>query len=478
MSTVHRIAKNTTILSISQIVTYILGFFTTMYTARYLAAGGFGILSLAISMTGIFGILADMGLSTLMVREVARNKALADKYVSNAFIMKIILSFLMLGLIFLTVNTIKYNQTVSIIIYLIALSTIIGAFVTILSAIFQANEKMEHVSISIILNSVLMLSGTLIGIHYNMNIFYFATLYIISYILVFVYISSAYLRTFSMPKIEIDFSFWKSTLKEAWPFGITSLSGMLYTYIDSIMLSIIQGNEVVGWYSAAYRLMLVVLFIPNAANMAIFPIMSRYYTSSKESLQVMYERYFKYMIILGIPIGSGTTILADKIILVIFGPGYTQSVIALQILIWTMVFTFAGASFVQLLQSINKQLIITKISGICVIINIILNLTLIPKYSYIGASFATVLTEIVLVGYIFFATYKLSYRIPYKLIIIDLAKVLLATSVMSLFIWYLKGLNLFLLIIIATILYFVVIYLVKGIDEVDINILKQLKGTA
>ena len=475
MSTVRRIAKNTTILSISQIITYILGFFTTIYVARYLAAGGFGILSLAISMAGIFGILADMGLGTLLVREIARNTALANKYISNAFIMKIILSFLMLGLIVLTVNIIGYNKIVSIVIYLIALSTIIGTFTTILNSVFQANEKMGHVSISTILNSASMLSGTLIGIHYNLNIFYFAALYVISYILVFVYISSAYLWTFSMPKFEIDFSFWKSTLKEAWPFGITGLSGMLYTYIDSIMLSIIQGNEVVGWYSAAYRLMLVVLFIPNAANMAIFPIMSKFYTSSKDSLKMMYERYFKYIIIIGVPIGFGTTILADKIILLIFGLGYTQSITALQILIWTMVFTFAGASFVQLLQSINKQLIITKISGVCVIINIMLNLILIPKYSFIGASFATVLTEIVLVGYIFFATYKLGYGIPYKLVVTDLSKVLLAALVMSIFIWYLKGLNLFLLVIVAILVYFTVLYIVKGIDKTDIKLLKQLK---
>jgi O-antigen/teichoic acid export membrane protein len=475
MSTVHRIAKNTSMLLIAQIVTYLLSFFTTMYMARYLGAENFGILSLALSITAIFGIVVDMGLSTLLIREVARNTSLLNKYIFNVFVMKIFLSFLMIGLIVLSVNLIGYSTTVSTVIYLITVSTIIWSFVTFLSSVFQANEKMEHVSLSTVLNSILLLSGTLIGIYYNMNIFYFAALYIISYTLVFIYIDLAYLKTFFIPQFKIDLSFWKPTLKEAWPFGITGLSGMLYTYIDSIMLSIIQGNAVVGWYSAAYRLILVVLFIPNAANMAIFPIMSKFYTSSPDSLKMMYERYFKYMIVIGIPIGFGTTILADKIILLIFGPGYVQSIIALQILIWTMVFTFAGASFVQLLQSINKQLILTKISGICVIINILLNLALIPKFSYIGASFATVLTEIVLVGYIFFATYKLGYEIPYKLVITDLLKVIAAALVMSMFIWYFKDLNLFLLIITSTLVYFTAIYFVKGIDDVDLNLLKQLK---
>jgi len=475
MSTVHRLVKNTSVIFISQILSYVLGFFITMYTARYLGAEGYGILSLALSITGIFGILADLGLNTLMVREVARNKELADTYISNTFLMKMVLSILTFGLMFSVVNIIGYSSTVSTVIYLITFSVILNAFTGVLNAVFQANEKMEYVSVSTILSSAAMLVGTAVGIYYHYDVIYFAMLYIISYGLVFIYISIMYLWKFSLPKIHIDMSFWKPTIKEAWPFGITSLSGTLYTYIDSIMLSIIQGNTVVGWYSAAYRLMLITLFIPNTVNTAIFPVMSRFYTSSRDSLNLMYERYFKYMLIIGIPMGFGTTILADKIIMLIFGSGYSQSVLALQILIWTMVFTFAGASFVQLLQSVNRQIVITKISIICVLINILLNLVLIPRYSYIGASFATLLTEVVLVAYIISTSYKLGYGIPKKTVLKDFFKVLGATLIMSMFLIFFKDLNLFILIILAMIVYFISLYLLKGVDNVDMALIKELR---
>ena len=474
MSTVRRIAKNTGVMFIAQIMTYVLGFFITMYTARYLSAEGFGVLSLALSITAIFGIVGDMGLSTLMVREVARDNSTSNKYLSNIALIKVILCILMFVVIVLTVNIIGYNKLVSTVIYLIAISVIINAFGSVLTAVFQANEQMEYLSLSTILSSILMFSGTLIGIYYKLDILFFASLYIIANSLVFMYIIFIYITKFNLPKLEIDTSFWKPTIKEAWPFGITSLSGMLYTYIDSIMLSIIKGNEVVGWYSAAYRLMLIVLFIPNAVNTAIFPVMSRLYNSSRDSLTLMYEKYFKYMLAIGIPMGFGTTLLADKIILLIFGQGYTQSIAALQILIWTMVFTFIGAAFVQLLQSINKQLIITKISIICVIINIVLNLILIPKYSLIGASFATLVTEIFLVGYILLISYKLGYGIPHEIVIRNLSKVLAATAVMSIFIWYFRSLSLFPLIIISILIYFTSLYLVKGIDDDDMLLIKEI----
>ena len=202
--------------------------------------------------------------------------------------------------------------------------------------------------------------------------------------------------------------------------------------------------------------------------------MSRFYDSSKDSLTLMHERYFKYMVILGIPMGVGITLLADKIMLLLGGSGYIQSIIALQILIWTMVLTFIGASFVQLLQSINKQLIITKISIICVIFNIALNLVIIPKYSYIGASVVTVLTEILLVGYIIWTSYKLGYGIHFKVVVDSVSKTLFATLIMSVLIWYLKDLNLFILIILATLLYFITLYLIKGVDDKDILIVKEI----
>ena len=77
MDTTKRIAKNTAVLFFAQIISYIIAFIYTMYTARYLGSAGFGILNFAVSFTGIFAILCDLGLQTLTVREVSRDKSLA-----------------------------------------------------------------------------------------------------------------------------------------------------------------------------------------------------------------------------------------------------------------------------------------------------------------------------------------------------------------------------------------------------------------
>lgn len=91
MSTVRRIAKNTTVLLVAQVASYLLAFFYMMYAARYLGAAGFGVLCFALAFTGIFAVFADFGLRPLMVREIARDESLAPKYLANAGLMKVIL---------------------------------------------------------------------------------------------------------------------------------------------------------------------------------------------------------------------------------------------------------------------------------------------------------------------------------------------------------------------------------------------------
>ena len=476
MNTIQKISKNVGLVFVSQILTYVLAFFTVVYTARYLGADGFGILSLALSIGAIFGVFADMGISTLMVRELARDRSLTGKYVLNGLLMKFLLSFVTFSLVFLAVHAIGYNWTESIIIYLITLSVIISSYYTFLNAIFQANERMEYLSLANIINSVVLLVGTLLGIYLGLNIVYFAVVYVVTSIVVLIYCIGIYFWSFSGIELKLNFGFWTTTLKEAWSLGIITLSGMLYTYVDSIMLSIFKGAEAVGWYSAAYRLMYIALMLPNAINIAVYPVMSRLYSSSSsQSLKLLYERYFKYMLIVGIPLGFGTSILAKQIILLLYGSGYEPSIIALQILVWTIVFTFAGAAYIQLLQSINKQLIITKISIICLIINIVINLILIPPYNYVGASIATLITETVLVSYIIYVSYKLGYGVSSKVVLKDLSRILVSTIVMSLFLVFFINSNFFLLVLGGIFVYFIVLYLVKGIDDIDMYIIRKLR---
>jgi O-antigen/teichoic acid export membrane protein len=110
MNGTQKLAKNTVVLFISQFIGYVLGFFYIMYSARYLGAENFGILSSAIALTGIFGVFMDLGLSTFTTREVSKDKKLASKFLGNTILIRSILSSFIFLIIVIFVNILpEYN---------------------------------------------------------------------------------------------------------------------------------------------------------------------------------------------------------------------------------------------------------------------------------------------------------------------------------------------------------------------------------
>ena len=481
MSTVQKIAKNTIALLVSQVASYLLAFFYMMYTARYLGPASFGILSFALAFTGIFAVFGDFGLQSLTIREVARDKSLAPKYLANISLMKIILVAITFGLIALTINLMGYPEETITVVYLLGLSVIFTAFTQMFYSIFQAFERMEFQGIGQMLNAALVLCGTIFAIKYGFGVVGFASLYLIASIIALGYCFAVMKLKFSNPSstsatkaIEFDWSFWRPTIKEALPFGLTAIFVNIYYWISSVMLSVMQGNEIVGWYNAAYRTVLVLAFIPTALLGAIFPVMSRSHESSQSALKLYYERSFKYLLTIGFPIGVGTTLLAGRIIRLIYGLEYTPATIALQVLVWSEVLIFMSVVFGTLLNSINRQIIVTKVCALAAVLNVALNLILIPKYSYIGASIATVATECFAFIFLFIQVSKIGYGLANRSTLRLATKVIVAGSLMGVFAAYFANLNLAILVISSALVYFALIYLFRGIDKTDIELAKHL----
>jgi O-antigen/teichoic acid export membrane protein len=486
MSDVRRIAKNTTVLLISQVIGYILAFFYTIYTARYLGAAGFGIISFALALGAILSIFTELGLSTLTVREVSRDKSLANKYIGNTLALKLILSSITLVSMVLVVTLLHYPPQFAAVIYYITLSFVVGAFTSIFYSVFQAYEKMEYQSVGQIINSVIMFSGILIIITYQLSIVNFGLIYLIASIISLIYGFVVCVWKFVLPKIEIDVGLWKSLLPkieidlnlwrfliiEAIPLTISSVFLLIAFRVDTILLSIFNGNEAVGLYNAAFSLMTALMFVPFVYVSAIFPILSRLNVSSKELLKYSYETSFKYLLILGLPIAVGTTLLANPIILLIYKSGFTQSIVALQILIWSIPIIFINYILGTAINSINKQRDTVKTTFVAMFLNIALNIWLLPHYGLIAACFITVLTELTC----FLLWFHIMNVHGYKINILKiLYKPVIASLIMGLAIILLHT-NMFIVIIIATIIYFVTLYLLKTFSEDDISLIKKIVG--
>ena len=330
---------------------------------------------------------------------------------------------------------------------------------------------MEYQAIGTILTSIFLLSMALLAIYFKLDLVFFALIYLIVSIILLIYNITICLWKFISPKIELDVNFWKLILSESIFFVLASVFTEIYFNIDSVMLSLMIGNEAVGFYNAAYRLIFILLFIPTVLIISIFPLMSKHFESAKNILKMEYEKIFRYLFILALPIFIFGVLFADKIIIIIYGSNYTASIGALQILICVIPVIFITYLFGNLLGAINKQRLVAIITGASAIFNVILNILLIPKFSFFGASLATVLTEICVFIIMFSYISKFFHKIS---ITNNVLKPLIGASILAILILIFNYINWILAFVLGIIIYIPILYMLNIVGNEDIKLIREL----
>lgn len=471
MNTVKRIAKNTLVLTAADIFSKVLSLILVAFIARSLGDVGFGKYSFAISFTAMFAVLADLGLSTLTTREVARNKSKVDSFLGNIALIKLLLSIITFTIIFVIINLMNYPSDTTIIVYIFGLYWILNSFAQFFRSIFRAFEQMEYEALTISLEKILAVSFGIYVLFSGYGLIELALVILFSGIVNVLVSFFVIIRKFAKPKFEFDLKLWSYLLHESLPLGLVLIFISLYFKIDIVMLSLMKGDAAVGWYNASVVMIEALSFIPAIFMISLFPAISRFFVSSKESLAVAYEKSFRYLFILGLPIAVGTTLLADRIIFFIYGRDFINSVIALKVLIWALLLIFINHLLGTVLRSIDRQKLNAFFAGNAVIINVLLNLVLIPRYSFLGAAYATVITEIFIFISYFYYTSKFVSKIPVHMIVI---RSTIAGLSMGIFIYSLGNFTLIFLVPLSTVLYFILLYILREFKGDDVELFKEM----
>lgn len=471
MSVVRRIAKNTSALFIAQVVSSSISLIFGIVIARVLGDTIFGKFAFALAFTDIFSIFISLGYNTLLIREVSRDKTQVNKYMNNIFSFRVVFSVVLFVLIVITINIMQYPDDTKLAVYLLGIFQILEALANVFKTTFRAFERMELEAVVIVSVHLLSLPLMLLIIYLGYGLIAVCLVYVAIGLMDLLFSLILCGKKIAFVKKDIDYNFFKKTIPTAISLSMLAIFALIYVKIDTVMLSIMKGDAVVGWYNAAYYLVQGFKPLQQMMMSAVFPIMAFSYVSSKDSLKRIFETSFKYLFILGLPIAVGITLLADKFIFLIYGADFQNSIIALQILSWDVLLVFLYGCISFLLVSINRQHQMALFAGCTAVINITLNVLLIPTYSYIGSAFATIIAEsFLLVAYIVLAA-KYFHLLPLHKIII---KPIIAGSLMGVFVFYFSQIHLAIVIPIAILIYFSVLYIIKGFSKDDISILKSL----
>src|SRR3989338_7234609 len=311
MSTVRRIAKNTISIAIGQ-MGWILLSLLLYYSSRILGVEDFGKYAFAFSFVNLFIVFSEFGLSGVVVRQLSRNRETVKKYLGNIIVIKLLLSALAFALVFISINLLSYPDDTKIAVYFLGAYMALAAFANLATYIFRAFEKMEFEGFLIAFPKFMTVVFGIPALLLGYGLIGLATAFLAAGILDVIVSLYLVARHFSEIKPEVDISFWKDITSQSIPFGLIFLFNTLSGRINTLMLSLFSNDYAVGIYSAADKFVEGFYIIPSLVVAPLYPVMSRYYLSSKESLQKTYYMAFKALFIFSLPLAVGSIFVSGK----------------------------------------------------------------------------------------------------------------------------------------------------------------------
>ena len=383
---------NTGWLLFNNVFGMVIALFVGIYVARYLGPANFGLLSYAGSFVGLFSALVTLGLDNIVVRELVKDEKKRDELLGTTFILKIIGSILVLIIIVIAVRFTNNDSFTNLLIFIIAIGTIFQSF-NVIQFYFQAKVLSKYTVYAQIFATILCSVIKLLLIHLNMGLIYFAMVTLIQSIILALGFVAMYIKQkLNLFNWRPKFDLARFLLKDSWPLILSGIAISIYMKIDQVMIKNMLDAKAVGNYAVAVRLSEVWYFIPMIITNSLFPAIIN---AKKISEKLYYERLQKLydlMVWLSIGIALPIMLFSHNIINLLFGIQYQEAAGILKIYVWAGVSVFLGVASSQYLLAENYTKISFLSTFIGAIINVILNIILIPRYGTNGAAIATVIS--------------------------------------------------------------------------------------
>lgn len=394
MSILRKALGNTAIMLVAQLITWSATLVTTGVLGARLGVDAFGTLYLAMSFSLLFGVLVEFGLNQQLVRAIARDRDLAGPYLVNALAIKLALALVAYLAILVLIYWLGYSAEAGRVIAVYCLILVFNGLSTTFTAVYQGTQRVVYAAVGSIIEKVLVSLLAVVLLWLGFGVVAMAAVFVAGAA------ASAFwqglcLRRIVRIELRLDRTVIGVLIRNAIPFFAYWVMGSLYYRLDTILLSKLTGAAALGWYGAAYRLFDTLVFLPNiVASAILFPILAQLSTQSRPTLRRAMGKGLDTILIVGAPISVGLFTLAGPIIHLIYRqPEFENAVPALQWLAIGLPLLYVNSILGVTLVSLNKERKLTVVAGLALIVNLSLNLALIPRFQQVGAASTTAATE-------------------------------------------------------------------------------------
>lgn len=407
----NRIFKNTSSLFGAHLIGRLGSLVITIWLMpRYFTESELGGYFVAIALTNLIAILTELGLQNPLIREMTLHRQRTRHYLGNALIVRSILSIVAYGIMLIS-GIFLYPPIIVKMIVFLGLAEIANSLAQLYRCVFRAHEEMKYEAFTVIAErgAFLVIGGGAILRGYGL-VPVCQVMLAASCLNLILSVGLTRFR-FTQLRFQPSREIVKVLMQQALPFAVGNLFNLLYFRVDAIMLSKLspEGVDANTWYGLAYTIVIAFTTLPGAFMMgAMFPVLSRTWEREKGRFPSAYTFGMRWMVLSGFPLAVGLSILSPEITAVLF-PTYTPNEIAkvseaLQWLSWAGGLIFLTTAVLAVLRATDKRSAFSVLMGATALLNICLNLYLIPRFSHTGAAIAMVISEVFLfifgLGYI------------------------------------------------------------------------------
>jgi O-antigen/teichoic acid export membrane protein len=394
----RRVASNTAVQVAGKAAVMGLGAASIVILTRYLGAEDYGRYTLALMYMQLFGVLADVGLYTTVVRDISKDPPRTERLVGNALTLRLLLSIAMIALGAAVSLLLPYDPDVRVAIVLAGGPLLLGMLTSSIVTVLQARLRMARAVVGDVAGRAFALA--LAGAVALLDLGFFAVMGAAAGgALVALVVTWLLTRRLVALRFRAEPATWRPLLRASVPLGLALAINELYFRADTLIISLFEPYAQVGLYTLAYRLLEFALVFGTIFLTTVFPLLSQAVEHDEPRALRLIQASTDVCLILAAPLVAGGLVLAPQMIELAGGEDFAGAAEPLRILLLAGALSWVNGVFGFTLIAKERQLSALWLNVAALTFNVSLNLALVPRYGIVAAAVVTVASEIlILVG--------------------------------------------------------------------------------
>jgi O-antigen/teichoic acid export membrane protein len=393
----RRVASNTAVQVAGKAVVLAIGLVSIAVLTRYLGPADYGRYTLALMYMTLFGVLADVGLFTIVVRDISREPERTEQLVGNTLTLRLLLSGVVIAVAAGVSLLLPYESDVRTAIVLAGLPLLFGLVNTTFVAVLQSQLRMGRAVVGDVLGRAVALGAAVLVAALDLG-FYAVMGTAAAGALATALTTWLLTRGLAAIRLRAEPAVWRRLLAAALPLGLALAVNELYFRADTLIISFYEPYEQVGAYTLAYRMLELTLVFGTIFLATTFPLLSEAVARDEPRARRAIQLSTDLFVAVGAPLVAGGLVVAPELVELVAGGDFDDAATPLRILLAAGALAWVNGVFGYALIAKDRQVSALWLNGSALVFNVGLNFLLVPRYGIVVAAAVTVASEVLILA--------------------------------------------------------------------------------